>query len=143
MEKLKQKIFSNAKLKEAKEVNNNLHNNFKKQLLTGNFVIALLSSFVIIIIWIFEFFAISKDADVIKDMLYVFSDIILPYAVFAFLIVALWFAQLKNNIYAPLNGNANSANLADQTSAAGTTSRETCLPKLSATATARVNSVCS
>lgn len=34
-------------------------------------------------------------------------------AVFAFLIVALWFVQLKNNIYAPLN--SNSAGLTDQT----------------------------
>lgn len=60
--------------------------NFKKQVITGNIVIAILSALVIITVWLFEFFALSSDTEMIKGMLYIFNNVIIPYSLFAFFI---------------------------------------------------------
>ncbi len=59
---------------------------FKRQLISGNIVIAVLSAFVVIIVWLFDFFAFSKDAETIINMFSLLRDRIMPYALFAFLI---------------------------------------------------------
>ena len=60
--------------------------NFKRQLLTGNIVISLLSALVLIVVWLFEFYAVNTNTDTIRDMITVFRSIIMPYFIFAFLI---------------------------------------------------------
>lgn len=60
--------------------------NFKRKLLTGNLIIAVLSAFVLIVVWLFEFFSVNNNLDSITDMFRIFKDIILPYSVFAFLV---------------------------------------------------------
>lgn len=59
---------------------------FKRQVLTGNLIIAFLSAFVLLIVWIFDFFALKSDFDVIRQMYVIFSNIIIPYFIFAFII---------------------------------------------------------
>jgi 4-hydroxybenzoate polyprenyltransferase len=60
--------------------------NFKRQLLTGNIVISLLTALVIIVVWLFEFYAVNTNTDAIREMIIVFRSIIMPYFIFAFLI---------------------------------------------------------
>ena len=59
---------------------------FKRQVLTGNIVISLLTALVIVIVWLFEFYAVNSSTDTIRDMIIVFRSIIMPYFIFAFII---------------------------------------------------------
>jgi 4-hydroxybenzoate polyprenyltransferase len=62
---------------------------YKRMLFVGNIIVALLSAFVILIIWLFEFFWLRLDAaqfsSVILDLRWV-TKVFLGYATFAFLV---------------------------------------------------------
>jgi 4-hydroxybenzoate polyprenyltransferase len=59
---------------------------FKKKLITGNLIIATLSAFVVVVVWLFEFFSVNNNAEDITSMFIIFRSIIIPYGLFAFLI---------------------------------------------------------
>ncbi len=62
---------------------------YKKMLFWGNFIVAAITSFVILIVWLFEFFWLRLDAglfaDVMADIRWV-TFVFMGYAMFAFLI---------------------------------------------------------
>ena len=62
---------------------------YKRALFWGNFIVATLSAFVILIVWLFEFFHLRMNAihfaNVLPDMRWV-TTVIIGYAVFAFLV---------------------------------------------------------
>ena len=62
---------------------------YKRTFLWGNIIVAALSAFVVLIVWLFEFFHLRLDpasfASLIKPMSHV-TSIILAYALFAFLV---------------------------------------------------------
>ena len=61
---------------------------YKRLFLWGNFVVAFLSAFLLIIVWLFEFFAIRKNGIVFTEGMQVYWTItyfILAYAFFAFI----------------------------------------------------------
>ena len=62
---------------------------YKKMQLLGNVVVALLSAFVILIVWIFEFYALKKDQSSFLAASSIFGmikSVVLGFALFAFLV---------------------------------------------------------
>ena len=62
---------------------------YKRLFLWGNFVVAFLTAFLLIIVWLFEFFAIRKNGIVFTEGIQAYWTItyfVLAYALFAFLI---------------------------------------------------------
>ena len=62
---------------------------YKRMLFWGNFIVSSLSAFVILIVWLFEFFWLRTNAELFVDVIPVISgvtSIFLGYALFAFLV---------------------------------------------------------
>ena len=62
---------------------------YKRMLFWGNFIVSSLSAFVILIVWLFEFFWLRTNADLFVDVIPVIrgvTSIFLGYALFAFLV---------------------------------------------------------
>ncbi len=62
---------------------------YKRQLLTGNILVSLLSAFVVVIVWLFEFFFFRTEygnSIEQREMIIAINEIILFYASFAFIV---------------------------------------------------------